>query len=418
MKLFAKYNRINIAASIFSFLLGSLAFYFILQYVLIRQLDESLRAEQQEINEFIHAHGQLPEIENTKHQWVQIEKTSQRLDGRMIGSYRALNHSGKEYETIRQLTYTVSVGPDLYRVTVNKSEVETEDLLQLIIAVTVGMIGLILLINYLVNRTIVNRIWQPFNDTIREVEQYDLRQRKALSLKKEPIEEFNLLNESLVSMTERISGDYQNLKAFTENASHEIQTPLAIIRSKAELLLQDSGLNRETMIRLVEIEDGIRRLSRIQQSLLLLTKIENSQFNLTEPVNLKEILEKRLEEKRELMEARNIRLSLNLEALTLPFHPHLADILVSNLLNNAIRYTPDGGEIKITLDENMLQCSNSASGPALDPEKIFQRFYKSEQNNDGTGIGLAIAREICKAAGYRIEYGFNLGYHQFKVHFK
>lgn len=418
MKLFTKYNRVNIAAIIFTFVLGSIAFYFVLNYVLIRQLNETLRSEQQEIIKYVTEHQQLPEIENTKHQWITIEKISAPLPKLKTRSIPFYNKQEDETEYIRQLFFSITVAQQNYLVTVNKSETETDDLLKLIILITVGMIGLILLFNYLINRKLVNRLWQPFYKTIDSIKDYQLSNRQPLQLSKEPIDELDLLNDSLNKMTLSIYHDYNALKSFTENASHEMQTPLAVIRSKVEMLLQQPEWKEQSLKQLLSIEDATQKLSKLHQSLLLLTKLENRQFVLNEPINLKNIIENKLQEREELFLSKQLKVTADCKDVTVAFHQHLAEIFINNLLNNAIRYTSAEGEIFITLTNESLSIRNTATTVALDKSKIFQRFYKTDESHDGTGLGLAIIKEICNLAGFGIVYEFSQQQHIFTIHFK
>lgn len=417
MKLFTKYNRINITATIFIFLAGSVAFYFVLDYVLIRQLDGSLRSEKQEITEYIQLHQQLPEIQNTKDQWIQVVKTNQPLSKSITKSIPVYNKAEEEQEYIRQLLFTVTIQQQNFLVTVNKSETEKEELLKLIILVTLSMVAMILLFNYLINRRLISSIWQPFYNTINSIKDYAANQQ-SLTLSKEPIDEINLLNESLNSMTDRIQKDFYALRSFTENASHEMQTPLAIIRSKVESLYQFAEGKEQMMQQLLSIEDACLKLSKLHQSLLLLTKLENKQFILNESINLVNILEQKCAERKELFESKNINLEISAVNFEMNFHRHLAEILITNLLNNAIRYTAPGGTITITVNPQSLSCSNTASTGSLDTEKVFSRFYKASNSDLGTGLGLSIIKEICNAAGFSIAYHFENNAHHFTIDFR
>lgn len=415
MKLFTKYNRINITATIFIFLAGSVAFYFVLDYVLIRQLDATLRSEKQEITEYIQLHQQLPEIQNTKEQWIQVSKTNQPIAKTITKSVPVYNKVEAEKEYIRQLLFTVTVNKENYLVTVNKSETETEELLKLIILVTLSMVAMILLFNYLINRRLITSIWQPFYNTINSIKDYEANQQ-ALTLSKEPIDEINLLNESLNNMTEQIHKDFYALRSFTENASHEMQTPLAIIRTKVESLYQLAEGKEIMMQQLLAIEDACLKLSKLHQSLLLLTKLENKQFISNEPILLKSILEQKCEERKELLQSKQIKLAIDAIDFEIQFHHHLAEILISNLLNNAIRYTVIGGTISILLNTKRLMVSNTASAGSLDIEKIFTRFYKA--SDTGTGLGLSIIKEICTSAGFMITYLYEKETHHFIIDFQ
>lgn len=417
MKLFTKYNRINITATILIFLAGSVAFYFVLDYVLIRQLDTSLRSEKQEISEYIQLHQQLPEIQNTKEQWIQISKSNQPLYKTTSKTISVYNKSEDEKEYIRQLIFSVKVGNENFLITVNKSETETEELLKLIILVTLSMVALILLFNYLINRSLISSIWKPFYTTIDSIKDYAANQQ-ALVLSKEPIDEINLLNESLNRMTEQIHKDFFALRSFNENASHEMQTPLAVIRTKVESLYQFAEGKETMMQQLRSIEDASLKLSKLHQSLLLLTKLENKQFILNEIIQLKNIIQEKCEERKDLLQSKSIDLQITATEFKMNFHQHLAEMLISNLLNNAIRYSTANASILIFLDEQTLTVSNTAIAGSLNGTLVFTRFYKASETGTGTGLGLSIVKEICTRAGFKIDYQFDNNMHHFIINFQ
>jgi signal transduction histidine kinase len=218
-------------------------------------------------------------------------------------------------------------------------------------------------------------------------------------------------------MSARIYNDYQTLKRFTENASHEMQTPLAVIRSKTDVLLQSVDWKEKEIQQLQQIEDATQRLAKLHQSLLLLTKLENRQFLLNEQVNITDIVKQKIKEREDVLEAKKISLHTNLQQVKLSFHQHLAEILVSNLLNNAIRHTAPNGEINVELSNEEFSVSNTSLNGELDKNKIFQRFYKAADTAEGTGLGLAIVKEICNVANANINYEYRNHKHQFTIKF-
>ena len=417
MKLFTTYNRVNIIATIFTFVLGSVAFYFFLNYVLTRQLKETLRSEQFEIIHYVEEHHALPEIQNTRHQWITIEKALVILAKPQFKTATTYNEREQESEPVRQLLFTIEVGTQLYQITVNKSEAETEELLKLIILVTIAMIALILILNYIINRKLINKLWQPFYKTIAEMKDYHVSDKKPLQLSAEPVDELNLLNESLNKMTQSIYKDYAALKSFTENASHEMQTPLAVIRLKIDTLLQQTDLNEQSLQQILSIENAAQRLSKLHQSLLLLTKIENRQFLLNEKVDIKKIILEKIKEREEIIAAKQIIIETNCKEVVVSFHQHLAEILFNNLLNNCIKYTAPNKKISVELNERIICFRNDAVNGSLDEIKIFRRFYKSSDSSEGTGLGLAIVKEICKLAEFEISYSFKEQQHIFLIQF-
>ena len=407
----------NIAATMFTFLVGAIGFYFVLDLVLTRQLDRSLFVEEQEITKYVTEHGKLPYIPDTKHQWITIDSAREIIRQPKAENANAFNSAEGEAEPIRKLVFSIGAGGKNYQVTVNQSKTEKEDLLQLIIIVTTGMIALLLLLNYFINRRLIGSLWKPFYDTLDKIRRHQVSVQEPIHVTKTGIDEIDLLNDDLHKMTQRINDDYVVLKTFTENASHEMQTPLAVIRSKTENLLQYAEQNKDLMQQVLAIEAAATRLSKLHQSLLLLTKLENRQFTIQEPVNLDAVVKEKLQEKEELFAENKIEMVVITEPVFLNFHSHLAEILVNNLLSNAIRYTPKGGVVEIRLGHDHLTIRNSANGGTLDTHRVFQRFYKEHVSTDNTGLGLAIVKEICVVAGFTPLYAFQGGKHCFSIQF-
>ena len=412
MKLFEKYNRLNITATILIFIIGSCSFYFLLNFILIRELDEELQSEQQEIVTFVNLHNALPEIIRTKNQSTSYTLTDKKTDP----LFRSIKNShDKEEESQRELQFTIEAGGKYYLVLVDKPLEETESLLQVIIGVTIAVIALILLACYLINRTVIRKLWKPFYRTIDQVKNYHLAD--TFSLENTGIEEFSLLNRSINEMIERIQHDYNSLKNFTGQAAHEMQTPLAIIRTKLDMLIQNEPLLQRNAQGITDIERGVQRLSRLHQSLLLLTKVENKQFTLNEPVDIDKIIKDKSSEYTEIMEEMHLALTLKLEPTTILFHNHLADILVNNIINNATRYNKEGGNVTLELQNKTLTISNTSPNKQLDTVKLFKPFYRDNNMQDGTGLGLSIVKQICDTAGYSIWYQYTADQHIFTITF-
>lgn len=417
MKLFTKYNRTNIATTLTSFIAGSIAFYFVLNIVLTNQLDRSLRVEQQEITDYSQLHNKLPFIPNTKHQWITIDSVSNTIPENEPRNKEMFNPVQKETESVRQLIFNIHTNNRFYRITVNQSRTETEDMLQIIIMITIGMIFLLLMLNYFINRKLVTQLLQPFYQTIGRIRNYETAKSAPLEANPTGIEEIDLLNESINRMTQRISHDYASLRLFTENASHEMQTPLSVIKLKTEALLQKLENDLPSLQQVLVIEDAANKLSRLHQSLLLLTRLENRQYALTEEVNMEALLQKKITEREELIGSLGLALTIDSSKTILQFHHHLADILLGNLLSNILRHTPKGGKAHIQLNHQELKFTNTAQYGPLNEKKIFERFYKTEQSTESTGLGLAIVKEICVVAGFSLHYAYFDSKHSFTVRF-
>lgn len=418
MKLLTRYYRANILATIIVVLLSSICYYFMIHYILLEQLDDALKVEEQEVIDFVKENGNLPAPSNYKDQEVNFKPAANNGSVRKFSTIDLFNKEENEQVPTRQLVFPVNVNGRTYDVFVLKSQAETEDLIQLILLITLIVVVALLLIVFLVNRFVLRRLWKPFNSTLSQLKQFNLAGKNKLQLEPTKINEFRELNEAVSIMTKHVSQEYETLKSFTENASHEMQTPLAIINSKLDLLIQGDNINEQQMGQLQGIYNALERLSKMNQSLLLLTRIENNQFNETAAISLDTAIREKLLQFDELIVNKKLVINTALDPLNIKCNRQLLDILLNNLLNNAIRYNIEAGAISITIKENELMISNTSVLPSLDEQKIFQRFYRhSDTNQEGNGLGLSIVKQICNDFGYSITYSFLDKRHEFHISF-
>ncbi|MFC4232199.1 sensor histidine kinase [Parasediminibacterium paludis] len=418
MKLSTKYNRINIISSILIFLVGCLVFYFVLSYVLIRQLDKSLRSERTEILLYTKEHTELPEIVNTTEQQIRFEPSTTFISKPIFASKKIWVPREKEFELLRTLTFGINVGGKNYTAIVTKSQVEAEELLKLMIVIATIMIGITIIANFTINRIILKKLWQPFYCTVANISAFQLSKKQALQLPVTKIEEFDLLNSSFNTMAKTVVTEYDTLKEFTSNAAHEMQTPLAVIANTTDALMQDDMVLENHHQSIAIIEQSVSKLSKLHQSLLLLAKIENQHFSLTETVHWHDLIAQKLQELQELITAQKIHLHTHIEPQSTQFHTHLADIIISNLLNNAIRYNIQNGSISVQVMNNQLVVSNTSLLPDLDASKVGNRFYRHPATKlNGNGLGLSIIKQICEVANYRFQYSYIAQQHIFTISF-
>jgi signal transduction histidine kinase len=411
MKLLAKYNRVNILATTIVFMIGGVCYYFILHLVLIKQLDKDLRVEEQEITDYIRAHNNLPDPADYRDQQVSFERIDETVK-RKFRSVDFFKERHDEYITIRRLIFSVNISGINYKVSVSKSQQETEDLIKLIVSITLALVLLLLLILFIINRFVLNKLWLPFNNTLAQLSQFKLQSKKPLQLNDTSINEFRELNKAVTIMSNQASKDYESLKSFTENASHEIQTPLAVINSKLELLMQSENFTEQQMKGVETIYDEVRRLSKLNQSLLLLTKIDNQQFGETEPVSLAKIILKQLNNYEELIAAKQITLTQNIsENQLVLMNETLAAVLITNLLTNAIKHNINQGSIAVSLQQNQLSVSNTGNQLSSKPEELFERFKKDKHQTESLGLGLSIVKKICEQYNFKISYNYTNALH-------
>lgn len=318
----------------------------------------------------------------------------------------------------RELVTQETIHGEPYRLIIRSSMLENDDLIRTIVVWQVLMLSALLLCLLLINRWIAGRIWQPFYDTLTRLRAYDIRQRNQPQFTATTVAEFRELNEVLNKMTATIREDFISLKQFTENASHEIQTPLAIIRSKLDVMIQEDGLTDEQLGSVQSIYEATSRLSKLNQALLLLTKIENDQFAASERLNLKVLTEETLVLFEDFIQSKQLGVQTQLTDGWVEMNPTLARMLLTNLLGNAIRHNHWQGTLHVRLAGSTLSVSNSGEAPAFAPELLFERFRKSNPQSDSLGLGLAIVREICLYSQLGIEYTFKNGTHTVRVVFR
>lgn len=231
------------------------------------------------------------------------------------------------------------------------------------------------------------------------------------------ITEFRLIREALLSSMRRDKEVYEQQKMFIGNASHELQTPLAVCRNSVEMLAEDPDITPAQMVHLARIDERLGYISRLNKTLLMLTKIDNSQYDTTENVSLSGLAMQYAGDFSEIFYEEEIKVSGSGEGeFTARMNMTLAKSLVSNLLKNAFRHNTKGGEVIIGWTPASMSISNTATGGELDSSRIFERFYKGpEQKQDSTGLGLSIARSICSRYGYSLTYRYGDGLHTFTV---
>jgi len=309
-------------------------------------------------------------------------------------------------ESYRQLLIHKNIHGQSYEIILRSLLVENRDM-ALAISGSIGLVLILLLfallaMNYFMSR----RLWAPFYQTLDKLNHFKLTSNKSLQPTETNIQEFRELEHAITELTDKVRSDYQALKSFTENASHEIQTPLAIILSKLEMLLQSTELSPEQSKLVQSAYRNARRLSQTNRSMVTLTRIENRQFDQKQPLNVSATLDELLEQLEDFVASKQITVEKNYLAEPVwNIDPDLARILLSNLLGNAVRHNIDGGSIQIRLEEHELQISNSGKAPVLPAEKMFERFQTGGETGN-TGLGLAIVKEIGAVTGMTVKYDY------------
>ncbi|HAF28856.1 MAG TPA: hypothetical protein DCG75_07385 [Bacteroidales bacterium] len=420
MKLLTKTTLNFLSVTLFIFLFGIVAFYFLLREQVDQNINFELEKRKQSILTELNAVGPATNLPPNPNERVVIHMLTddEKSPDIVYADTLIFDHAQKKYIPFRKLGFTATYNKQKAYIQIFKS-LEESDLLIIRIFLILTLLVIVLILSLLLmNRITLKQSWKIFYDTIKKIGHYDVNNHEQFVLQSSDIKEFEDLNRVIQTMTNRINADYINLKEYTENASHEIQNPLAIINSKLELLLQSSDLGEHNYKAVVDAYEASNRLSRLNKTLILLAKIENRQFPESRDVNLKEIINNQFELLEDLLDSKKIRIENNIQTnFTVNMSPYLAEILFMNLIKNAIRHNIKSGQIIIQQSENTIKISNTGPESNLSSEDLFKRFHKSSESSESLGLGLSIVNKICEV--YQFEIGYNYEQmHNFTIKFK
>lgn len=416
MKLTTQYSRVSMLITVIILVLGGLAYYLVMSYITNLQLDRDLTEEFSERVEFIRQHQRLPKPYEFDNYAAKFERIGKQSRPAVFIDTTLLRPNGSKIAA-RAVITTVSLKNENYRMVIIEPKDAAWEMMQLILVVTFSLITVLLLTLFLANRFVLNRLWQPFYALVSRLKSFSLSGEQGSHQPDMGIDEFRTLQDAIDVMAEKSIEEYKNLKVFTENASHEMMTPIALITSKLDSLIQDESLTEAQLQKLQTIYNAGHRLSRLNQSLLLLVKIDNQLITDSAVVDLMLSIQDKVRQMTEIIEENQITVSTVLTKREIMASPYLIDILLNNLLGNAVRHNIPGGNISVILNQQSLEIINTGSTASLDGIKIFERFEKSPAS-EGTGLGLTIAKNICNGYGFTLTYAFNEpNLHQFTVRF-
>ena len=419
MKLLTKTNLYYTLFALIIFIIGGFAFYFIIQNKIYEEIDEALVARKEVILKQLASKGDGYLNELSKWDDIRITRTNQKpelISG--LGDTLIFRPGEKDGEQFRRLSFNADLSGKVYKIDILRSATDSESLTDGIV-LSASIIFLLLLgggavLNYFVSK----KIWKPFYNVLDKIKDYRPGGNTIGDIPKSGISEFQNLNQVIERLVTKVENDFINLKQFTENASHEIQTPLAIIKTKSELLLQREEIDKEAVKEIVSINEAATRLSKLNQALLQLMKIDNRQYQESEAIDLSGLIEIKLQRLNELIEMKNIKLMTSIDKNVLVnMNVSLAEILLSNLLNNAIKHNIFGGELIIKLMPNELSIKNTGEALHIEPDKLFDRFVKESNSNESIGLGLSLVKEICETYNFKVSYKYENSLHEIKVNF-
>jgi signal transduction histidine kinase len=317
------------------------------------------------------------------------------------------------------MTSEVSIENKSYQMKIRRDLIEKSDIL-LVISITTGTVLVLLLVSlYFINRKLSLKIWKPFYVILSDLNRFSQDDAGFRINTGSDILEFQELISVLNALTGKVITDYNALKRFTEDASHEIQTPLSVIQIKLESLIQDPDLKAGQAEHIRNALSSAHRLSRLTRSLLLLTKIDNRQFPYVTEVNLSEILSAQIDLLKEAAKEKAIMIEEDQiePGCTRTINPYLAESLFLNLVSNAVRHSPERETVRIALKKENFTIENT--GPLFkdEPAKLFERFFKVDRSSGSPGLGLSIVKKICDLYNFRIDYEIKDHKHKITVMF-
>lgn len=304
-----------------------------------------------------------------------------------------------------------------YYLEIRTSTVEEDDFL-IDLAISLSVLYVVLVLSIIViNYYVLNKVWRPFDLILKNLGFYRFGNEHSFREVKTKVREFNDLNNHIKHMINLNETIFNKQKVFLENASHELQTPLAVSLNKLELLLENTDLSENDLIKIVEAKRSLHRMVSLNKSLLMLSRIENNQYSSKNNISIANLIRSLLEDYEDLLEFKNIDVQFESKNdFFIDANPELIRILVSNLLSNAIKYNSSLGKISIVIDENSLTISNASMSAALNPDYIFDRFYKGTQDNTSNGLGLSIVKTILEKYPFiSLKYNYKDNMQNFKL---
>lgn len=321
-----------------------------------------------------------------------------------------------EWEPYRVLYSDVTIQNQRYVLMIRLNLIESEDLIKTLTWLYCGVLFVLLLFILFITRFISNRLWKPFYDTLHQINQFNIEQQVLPVFVATSIKEFKQLNKAISRLIHENLKAYQNQKEFTENAAHELQTPLAVFQSKLDMLLQDPSLNDNQASILQSLYEAASRLSRVNKNLLLLSKIENNQYTSWEPVDLAKTIDDVIPHFSEQALSRNLTIHTEInDCPVLNACKPLVEIMINNLILNAIRHNHTNGSISIKLTREEIVIGNTGDLQKLNTQNLFKRFSKESKLNNSSGLGLAIVKQICNFHKWQVSYEYKKDQHFFYI---
>ncbi|MDI1324386.1 MAG: histidine kinase dimerization/phospho-acceptor domain-containing protein [Algoriphagus sp.] len=407
-------------------LLVSIPIYFwVVDWIWVTEIDENHEIIMERIeNRFEQAHVSGRDLETVLNTWNTLQPSSSIMPiteniARPDSIYEVTKYNEYEQESdrFRGLQTVIEIDKKPYLLNIETNVEEAYETIFAIGLVAVLLYGLLVFGFIQLNRKISKSVWEPFDNILKKLKIFDLSLSKGVEFETSDIEEFEELNQTISKLIAENVNAYNQQKAFVANASHELQTPIALLKSKLDILFQDEKLSAAQSELVNAIQIPLARLTRVNKNLLLLARIDSSKFSDISEIDFVEKVEKSEELLQDYISERKLTYNKEISGKArLTSSRFLAETLVNNLLSNAIRHSPVSSHIIVRIGENGISFLNSGL-ERLKEESLFKRFSISTTETTNSGLGLAIVKEICKQNGWEISYDFLDHFHIFSIRF-
>lgn len=413
IKLLQKITQKQLQFGLVIVLLSLVILYALTRYYIKDEAEESLYSTAYRIEKLLKDNQPITSLKPL----YEIKEVNE-LKAQTIKDTLIFDEEQNENEVFRELNTYKTIHGKTYHIITRTLFAEFDQTLISILISFAFIISLVYMAQHVYNKSINKKLWLPFFENLKAIKAFSLQSKQPIKLQESEVIEFNELNHHIKALTQKVTSDYQNLKQFTEDLSHEVQTPLSIIQLKIENLINNKDLDNDTHLVINDIQKNAKRLSKLNQGLILLTKIENSQFNNTDRIEINSLTSSILHHFEDIISIKQLNIHYNdSKPVLIDIDKVLADILFSNLIGNALKYTPTKGTISITISKGAFKIYNSGSKAITNHSQLFQRFYKVDKNSQSLGLGLAIVKKISDHYDFNVQYIYQDNKHQFSLLF-
>ena len=419
MKLLTKSTLLIATLSLFLFFIMGVIFFQVLKNISISDLNRELVDLKELVVDYMkETQGEelkaLPGIDSLSVR--RLERATGAGD--ILRDTLMFDNKDEQYKTFRYIQFELELGARDYLVKIYKSTNPTDLLVERVTLMITLMVILFLGGIFILNRVIFASLWKDFFEALEKLKQFETS-KEPVVLGEQDIEEFAELKRVLEDMTRRLAKDYRELKEYTDHTTHELQTPLAVIKSKTELLIQSENLGAEEMKCLQAINTSVQQLSRLNATLTLITRIENRQFTERDEINLNDLLDHHLELLEEHIGLRSLNVIRKYEGnMMLYMDQGLADLMIANLLKNAIVHNVENGTIVVETHDDYLTIYNDGLPLQFSEEELFSRFVRDTTRSGNFGLGLSLVKKVCESYNFSINYSYDNQQHTFVLGLK